>query len=263
VPEGDTIHDAAARLRRAFGSDPLARFEAPRLPEPHPQPGEEMTIAARGKHLLVAFAGGRTLHTHLGMDGWWRVERAPGRPVATVGPPGEGLQARLGTARATAVVGGTRTVELLDVAGLRRHPVLAALGPDLCDEEIDLDEIQRRLGGIDPSTPVGVVLLDQRPACGIGNVFRSEVLWAERVAPRTPLAALGPEERRGLYATAHRLLRANLGRPRRRTISTGLAVYERAGRRCTRCRATVRAERLGEQARTVWWCPTCQAARSA
>jgi endonuclease-8 len=258
VPEGDTIHDAAARLRAAFGDEPLERFEAPRLPDPHPQPGEELTIVARGKHLLVGFTGGRTLHTHLGMDGWWRVERSPSRPVPAVGPPGRGLQARLGTARATAVVGGTPTVELLDAAALRRHPVLSVLGPDLCDEEPDLDEIQRRLGGIDPSTPIGVVLLDQRPASGIGNVYRSEVLWAEGVAPRTPLAALGPDDRRRLYATAHRLLRANLGRPRRRTIPTGLAVYERAGRRCPRCRATVRAERLGELARTVWWCPDCQ-----
>jgi endonuclease-8 len=90
-------------------------------------------------------------------------------------------------------------------------------------------------------------------------VYRSEVLWAERIAPRARLASLDDDARRRVYETAHRLLRANIGDRPRRTISTGLAVYERGGRRCPRCRATIRHERLGEQARSVWWCPTCQA----
>lgn len=258
MPEGDTIHDAADRLRRTFGSDPLASFEAPGLQHPHPSPGDPMRITPRGKHLLIDFTDGLTLHTHLGMDGWWRVERSTGRPVRASGPPGRGVQARIATDRASAVVGGTRTVELLDPTGVRRHPVLATLGPDLCDEHIDLDEIAQRLNRLDPSAPVGVILLDQRPACGIGNVYRSEVLWAERVAPRAPLRHVDEDTRRRLYATAHRLMRANIGRPRRRTIASGLAVYERAGRACPRCRTTIRAERLGEHARTTWWCPECQ-----
>jgi endonuclease-8 len=217
-----------------------------------------MTVTSRGKHLLVGFESRLTLHTHLGMSGWWRLERSPGRPVPRTGRPGVDLQARLVTSHASAIVGGTRVVELLDAAALRRHPVLSALGPDLCDESPDLDETLRRLEMTDPATPIGVVLLDQRPACGVGNVYRSEVLWAERIAPRTLLGRLGLDDRRSLYATAHRLLRANLGRQPRRTVPSGLAVYERAGRRCLRCRASVRAERLGEHARTVWWCPSCQ-----
>jgi endonuclease-8 len=257
VPEGDTIHAAAERLRAAFGSDALASFDGPRVRGPHPEPGGSMRVTARGKHLLVRFDGGITLHTHLGMDGWWRVERSSGRAVPNGGPPGRGLLARISTDRASAIVGGAPTVELLTDADLRRHPVLQALGPDLCDESIDLDEIEDRLRRLDPETPIGVVLLDQRPACGIGNVYRAEVLWAERVAPRTPLGAVGSDARRGLYTTAHRLLRANIGR-RRRTIPSGFAAYERTGRACPRCRTPIRAERLGEQARTVWWCPTCQ-----
>jgi endonuclease VIII len=263
VPEGDTIHSVGARLRAAFGDDPLARFDAPRVRGPHPAPGEAMTVTARGKHLLIAFAGGLTLHTHLGMDGWWRVEREPGRPVPRTGPPGKGLQARVATARAAAIVGGTPTVEVLDAGGLRRHPVLRELGPDLCDEMPDLDETLRRLDAWDPASPIGVVLLDQRPACGIGNVYRSEVLWAEHLAPRTPLGDVDPETRRRLYETAHRLLRANIGDRPRRTIPSGLAVYERGGRPCPRCRTTIRFERLGEQARSVWWCPRCQPGASS
>jgi endonuclease-8 len=193
------------------------------------------------------------------MDGWWRLERTPGRSVPRTGPPGKGLLARVATASASAVVGGAPTVELLDAAALRRHPVLRELGPDLCDDTLDMEEVLRRLAGLDPATPVGVALLDQRAASGIGNVYRSEVLWAERIAPRARLASLDDDARRRVYETAHRLLRANIGDRPRRTISTGLAVYERGGRRCPRCRATIRHERLGEQARSVWWCPTCQA----
>jgi endonuclease VIII len=262
VPEGDTIHGAARQLRAAFGTDTLAAFEGPRVRGPQPVLGSPMEITARGKHLLVGFDGGVTLHTHLGMDGWWRVERAPGRAVPPGGPPGRGLLARLSTHRASAIVGGTPTVELLSDADLRRHPVLRKLGPDLCDEAVDLDEIESRLGLLDPDTPIGVVLLDQRPASGIGNVYRSEVLWAERVAPRVRLGDVGSDERRRLYTTAHRLLRANIGR-RRRTIPSGYAAYERTGRACPRCRTRIRAERLGEQARTVWWCARCQDAEAA
>jgi endonuclease-8 len=263
VPEGDTIHAAAAQLRAAFGHQPLTRFEAPRIRGQHPSPGERIEVIARGKHLLLGFDGGMTLHTHLGMDGWWRVERRPGRPVPSGGPPGAGVQARIATASASAVVGGTRTVELLDAGDLRRHPVLRELGPDLCDPAPDLDETLRRLERLDPATPIGVVLLDQRPACGIGNVYRSEVLWAGRVGPRTPLVEVDAGARRALYETAQRLLRANIGRHPRRTIAGGLAVYERGGRACPRCRTAIRSERLGEQARVVWWCPTCQPSRAA
>jgi endonuclease VIII len=263
VPEGDTIHDAAARLRAAFGDAPLARFEAPALPSPHPSPGEAMSIAARGKHLLIGFDR-LTLHTHLGMDGAWRIQRDP-RGAALVrrhGRPGRGPQVRVATETAAAVCADPATIELLDDVDVRRHPVLAALGPDLCDPSPDLDEVARRLGGLDPATPIGEVLLDQRPACGIGNVYRSEVLWAERVAPTTALGDLVDEARGRLYATAHRLLRANLGRWPRRTVDGGLAVYERTGRPCPRCRTSIRSTRLGERARTVWWCPSCQAGLS-
>ena len=263
MPEGDTIHGVAATLRAAFGGERLTAFEGPRVRGPRPEPGERFTVEARGKHLQLHFDGGATLHTHLGMDGWWRVERRPGRPVPTSGPPGFGAQARISTAGASAVVGDTRTVELLDAPGLRRHPVLRELGPDLCDQAPDLEETVRRLERLDPSTPIGVVLLDQRPACGIGNVYRSEVLWAERVAPRTTLGEVDAATRRGLYETAHRLLKANIGRYPRRTVPGGLAVYERGGRACPRCRASIVSERLGERARPVWWCPTCQVVRAS
>jgi endonuclease-8 len=80
------------------------------------------------------------------------------------------------------------------------------------------------------------------------------------VDPFAALADVDAETRRALYATAHALLRRNLEGFPRRTVPEGLAVYDRAGRRCRRCGDTIRARRSGEQARTTWWCPGCQTA---
>jgi endonuclease-8 len=260
MPEGDTIRIVARTIGDAIGGGSLTAFDAT-APGPPPALGETVDeVRARGKHLLIGFSGGLTLHTHLGMEGSWRVGDEV-VPVTRTGPPGRGVVAVLGTSRAVAICRGTRTVELLEAAALRRHPVLAALGPDLCDPEPDLEAIERRVAAAEATTPVAVALLDQRIAAGIGNVYRSEVLWAEAVDPAVPLGELAPGTARRLYATAHRLLRANLGGHRRRTVPEGLAVYERAGRRCRRCDGTVTARRIGEQARTVWWCPACQTAR--
>ena len=257
MPEGDTIHRAAASLRSSLGDGPVDAFDAPAVRGPRPSPGEPIeAIEARGKHLLMTFSGGTTLHTHLGMTGSWRV-RPPGSDAAASGRPG--TWARIGTPRGTAVCRSAPTVELLDAASLRRHPVLAALGPDLCLPEPDLDAIRRRVRSLlDPATPVGVALLDQRPASGVGNVYRSEVLWACRVDPFLPVADVQDRALEELYATASGQLRANLREWRRRTYRDGLAVYDRAGRPCPRCGTPIASCRLGEQARTTWWCPTCQ-----
>jgi endonuclease-8 len=253
VPEGDTIHRTAATLRAALGRGPLAAFSAPGIRGPYPQTGEAIDrIDAKGKHLLIRFEGGSTLHTHLRMEGSWRVLE-PG--AAVTGSP----VVVLATDRATAVCRKAPVVELLDDAALRRHPQLSTLGPDLCLPDVDLDEILRRVDALgDPDAPIAVALLDQRLAAGIGNVYRSEVLWACRVAPFTPLGRVGAQTRRALFVTASQQLRANLGPGPRRTVPEGLAVYDRSGRRCRRCGATIRSRRIGDRARTTWWCPGCQ-----
>lgn len=260
MPEGDTIHRAAARIREALGGDPLTAFEArtsglvPGV-EP-PRPGDAIgSVEARGKHLLIRFGTGATLHTHLGMLGAWRVLGGGPRPALP--------RARTGVAMATshagAVCRSAPVVELLDDASVRRHPVLRALGPDLCLVDVDLDAVIDRLASIDAATPVGEALLDQRIAAGIGNVYRAEVLWACRVDPWTAIGALDDGARRELYATASRLLQANLtNRGPRRTVAEGLAVYERAGRRCRRCGASIRVGSIGDPPRSAWWCPSCQ-----
>jgi endonuclease-8 len=256
MPEGDTIHRLASRLDAALGSGPLLAFRTMRpAPGPYPQPGVAIVgTQARGKHLLTRFADGPILHTHLRMRGGWRLaapaDRLPGRPSTR--------SVVVETAAVVAFGIDLPVVELLSERDLMRHPVLAALGPDLCLPDVDLAEVLVRLEVLDPATPVAVALLDQRVAAGIGNVYRSEVLWACRQDPFAPLAEVGPEARRRLYGAAHDLLRANLGPGPRRTVPGGLAVYERAGRACPRCGRRIAVERIGEQARATWWCPACQ-----
>jgi endonuclease-8 len=113
----------------------------------------------------------------------------------------------------------------------------------------------------DPAALVGEVLLDQRVACGVGNVYRSEVLFAEGVHPFLPIGTLDPATARRLIETSARLLRANLHHSARITTVDdpgGLAVYGRAGRPCVRCGRRIESRRLGDHSRGVFWCPTCQ-----
>jgi endonuclease-8 len=144
---------------------------------------------------------------------------------------------------------------------------VAHLGPDLCRADLteaDIDECLARMAACTgPADEIGAVLLDQRVACGVGNVYKSEVLFVCGVDPFRPVAEIDLDTRRCLVTTASRLLRANLGTASRTTVPGGLAVYGRSRQPCRRCGTTVRVRRQGEQARSTYWCPTCQPARTA
>lgn len=258
MPEGDTIHRVADRLRPALAGQRLERFEAPRAVGPRPRAGTEVAaVEARGKHLLIRFAGGITLHTHLRMTGTWHLYRSgqrwrlpPYLARAVVAVPGW-----------EAVCFKAPVVELYrePPAGLP-HP-LDHLGPDLCREDADLDEVLRRVAArADERTEIGPLLLDQQVAAGIGNVFKSEVLWACGVSPFALVADLDDDTRRRLVTTAARQLRANVRLPGSRTTvpGGGLAVYDRRGRPCRRCGTPIRSRKQGEDPRVTYWCPTCQ-----
>jgi endonuclease-8 len=256
VPEGDTITRSARNLHTVLAGHRLVRFEAPRLVGRPPRPGTTVqAVEARGKHLLVHFGDGRALHTHLRMTGTWHLYRGDEpwrRPHARASVV---LEVEDGT---VAVCFSAPTVELVDPQRTWRHTALGRLGPDLCRPDADLDEADQRLGRLDPATEVGVALLDQRVAAGIGNVYKSEVCFAVGVDPGRRLADLDDPNRRALFETAARLLQANLDTPRRTTVPGGLAVYGRAGAACRRCGTTIRRRRQGDQARSTYWCPTCQ-----
>ena len=262
VPEGDTIFRAAARLRAALVGKHVADFELRRDPGGRrgPERGVEITgVDAAGKHLLMHFADGSVLHTHMQMTGSWHVYR-----------PGERWRRPGYTARVvvrvddgtSAVCFSAPIVELRRGRDARDRPTRASrmlerIGPDLCAPEIDLPAVAARISTLDPATELAAVLLDQGVAAGIGNVFKSEVCWAERVSPFTAVGEVDDECRLRLYETARHQLRRNLTTGRRTTYGNGLAVYGRAGRRCPRCGDSVRSRR-DQAGRSTYWCPRCQ-----
>ena len=265
MPEGDTIHRAAARLRPAIGGRPLERFEAPRLAGPRPRRGERIEVVeAVGKHLLVRFSGGLTLETHMRMTGVWHVYRLGERWRR----PPHLMRCLIGVPDAQAVCFSAPVVRTYATArsGTVEDPV-AHLGPDLCRPESASEEVVRecvaRMDGLEVRTPIGEALLDQRVGNGIGNVYKSEVCWHERVDPFAPLSTVSSDERTRLISTAGRLLRFNLDHAQRRTVAEGLAVYGRRGRACRRCGTAIRSRTEGELARVTYWCPSCQPTRRA
>ena len=255
MPEGDSLFRAAARMRPALEGRTLVRFEAPTLRGERPRPGERIEgVEARGKHLLVHFAGGLSLRTHLRMAGSWHLYRIGERWRRPRGQLRVAIDADNGW---QAVCFAAPDVETYRRGAGEPRPV-AALGPDLCRPQVDLDAVLARLAAAPPETELAEALLDQRIAAGIGNVYKSEACFACAVDPFTPLRDVDEALRRRLWTVAHRLLRANLGGGPRVTHPGGVAVYGKPGRACPRCGVAIRVRRQGDQARQTFWCPGCQ-----
>lgn len=255
MPEGDTIHKLAARLRPALEGATLQRFEAPRLAGPlRPRPGMMIeSVGAHGKHLLIRFERDLVLEVHLGMVGTWQLAR----PGERLRKPAHLVRARIGVEGWDAIVFTAPTVRVFVDRG--QPSPISHLGPDLAVDDPDLDAAVARMRTIpDPEHTIAEVLLDQRVAAGVGNVFKSEVLWARSVDPFAPIGSIDEVARRALLETASAQIRANLGRGRRQTVPTGLAVYGRTRRPCLRCRTPILMRRHGEQNRSTYWCPRCQ-----
>lgn len=264
MPEGDTLHRTANRLRPALVGGVLQRFEAPRLLGDRPRVGITIaTVEAVGKHLLIGFDDGLTLRTHLGMPGsWhlyptgarWRKPRHLVRALVAV----EGWEAVCFSAPQVQTYRPDRPGGPL---GTGIDPV-GHLGPDLCTEAPDLAAAVARFDThADPSTTVAEVLLDQRVAAGIGNVYKSELLHRWRVDPFVAVGAVPESVRWALMESANRLLLRNLTTTRRTTVAGpegSVAAYGRARRPCPRCGTPIRMRRHGIQNRSTYWCPRCQ-----
>jgi endonuclease-8 len=199
---------------------------------------------------LVAFDASVPLRRRPALGERWRAH-----PAA--------MRVAISTADVRAVCFAAPVVEVLTAAEVERHPRLSALGPDLTGPEPDLAAATARIGRL-ADAQIGAALLDQRVAAGIGNIYKSELLFACRVDPFAPVAALAPDTLAGLLSTAAALLRANAQRPgpRSTTPRGRLAIYGRAGLPCPRCDERIASARQGEQARVTYWCPRCQPATS-
>ncbi|MER5737682.1 DNA-formamidopyrimidine glycosylase family protein [Streptomyces sp. NPDC002262] len=257
MPEGDTVWQVARRLHAALAGRVLTRADlrVPRFATADLTGRAVLDVTPRGKHLLTRIDGGLTLHSHLRMDGAWKVYAAGERPR---GGPEHQIRAVLGNEEHTAYGYRLPVLELLRTAEEAR--VVGHLGPDLLGPDWDPEEAARRLLS-DPARPLGEALLDQRNLAGVGNIYKSELAFLAAVSPWLPVGELAPDVPPRLVATAHRLLEANKDRPDRRTTTvrrpgTPLHVYGREGRPCLRCGAAVRKAELGE--RVTYWCPGCQ-----
>jgi endonuclease-8 len=260
MAEGDTIARIATVLGGALlGHGIVAARARPGGPQLERLVGAQVTaVEARGKHLLIGFDNGLTLHTHLGLHGsWHRYRRGePWRRSATR------AAAVLELPDVVAACFDAPTVELLKTRALPLHPLLRRLGPDASTTDFDLDAALTRLRApANAVRQVGDTLLDQRIVAGLGNVYRSELCFIERTDPRTPVGQLDEATLRRLLAHGHRLLRANGGGGRRITAAPGsggaLYVYGRSGRPCRRCGTPITGGSAAE-GRRLFWCPRCQ-----
>jgi endonuclease-8 len=273
MPEGDTLARIAAGLRPVLIGQTVTAARA-RLPGPNVERviGRTGTdVLSMGKNLLIRLDNGLELRTHLRMNGTWHRyrpgehwRRAPARAVLVLEVPG-----------AVAVCFDAPVVELFETRAEALHPTLGRLGPDLLDPAFDAREALRRLREPQRAAmEIGPALLDQRALAGIGNVYKSEVLFIEGVSPFARVADLDDATLARLIERARNLLVANVRRAPgpervttrdpsgRRALAPGaLWVYRRASRPCRRCGTLIRAAQQGNDLpRTTYWCPACQPA---
>ncbi|MFL5905111.1 MAG: Fpg/Nei family DNA glycosylase [Solirubrobacteraceae bacterium] len=255
MPEGDTIHYAANRIRPV-----LAGHVPDALETPHPRFGRDRwperladravtSVDAHGKHLFLRFDGGLTIHSHLRMTGSWRVLDS------TLAPSRAAWLVIRRDGRQVIQVNGP-VLELMTESRTRFDRRLGGLGPDVLAETFDRERFLRRLREDDPTRGIGDALLDQRIVAGIGNMWKAEGCWGAGVDPWRPLREVSDAE---AVATIEAV------RPRMRESAehgpgrhAGHGVYNRAGRPCPRCGARVRARGQGDDNRTTFWCPACQ-----
>jgi endonuclease VIII len=265
MPEGDTVFKLARYLLPELAGERVAHGQARLIPSRQAVTLDGRvisTVYARGKHLFIAFDDGWTLRSHLGMRGSWH-GYAPGEPWRR---PRRRADVVVDIGRRLFACFNPLQVEWLREGGVRHRRLDVVLGPDLLAEPLDPVVMVQRLRQLaDGGAPVVDVLLDQRIACGIGNVYKSEVLFLHGVYPRTPVRDCDDDLFAALYLEAARLLARNTrGGPRVTRWSNDdagrLWVYGRTGRPCHRCDTGVVSAALGRGLRSTFWCPVCQPA---
>ena len=256
MPEGDTVHRAARRLKAALVGREVVEIETPQSRHRHDRWPEKLqgkgvrAVDAHGKHLFVRFEGSLTVHSHLRLGGSWRVYR---RGEAWRRSPRRAWLV-IRTLDHEAVQFDGPVLELVSEGRTRFDRRLAALGPDLLADDFDPRRVLVRLRGDDPTRGVGDALLDQRNVAGIGNAWKAEVCFSAGLDPWRRLAEVSDDEILNVLAIARERMRESVehgGKLEGR-------VYRRAGLPCPRCGARIRGRGQGDENRTTYWCPSCQ-----
>jgi endonuclease VIII len=257
MPEGDTIRSAANRIGAA-----LIGAEIESIETPHPRHGKDAwpdklagrkvrAVDAHGKHLMMRFEGGLTLHSHLRMNGAWGVYP-------------RGRRWHRGAHRAWLVIRTAEhdvvqfdgpVLELMTDGRSRFDQRLARLGPDLLADEFDDAAFLRRLREDDQTRGLGDALLDQRNVAGIGNIWKTEGCFAARIDPWRKLRDVNDDEALSVIRALRPLMQQSVvsGFPE------NVQIYKRHGTPCPRCQTTISARGQGDDNRTTYWCPGCQA----
>lgn len=275
MPEGDTIFRAARTLQRALAGLTITRFgtqlsQLAIVDRRAPIAGRTIdAVTARGKHLLMELSGDLVLRTHMRMHGSWHVYkpgerwRAPRREARIV----------LTTSAWVAIAFAVNDAEFVTRDALEHHARVAALGPDLLDDQVDLAEARRRIRAA-PARHVAEAILRQQSVAGLGNVFKSELLFLCKVPPFAPVESVTDAQLDCLLERGRALIRLNVDEhaivaaTRAGRVTTGrldprekLWVYGRAGRPCLQCGTAIQTASETEGRRT-YWCPACQAPRA-
>ncbi|MHC9293967.1 Fpg/Nei family DNA glycosylase [Mycobacterium sp. LTG2003] len=264
MPEGHTLHRLARLHQRRFGrapvvvSSPQGRFtDGAAAVNGHVL----KRATAWGKHLFHHYDGGRVVHIHLGLYGTFTEA-----PVPLPAPVGQVRMRMVGAEYGTDLRGPT-VCEL--IAEPEIVDVVAKLGPDPLRPDADPALACKRI--TKSRRPIGALLMDQAVIAGVGNVYRSELLFRHRLDPHLPGTRLDQAEFDAMWTDLVELMKVGVrrgkivvvrpehdhGAPSYRTGRPRTYVYRRAGEPCRVCATPVRTAEL--EGRNLFWCPTCQA----
>jgi endonuclease-8 len=263
MPEGDTIYRTAASLRPALEGRTIDDVQLrDRQFEPDRVAGATVaSVEARGKHLLMHLAHGGAIHSHMGMTGSWHVYRRG----ETWLKPSHYAALVLVVEELDVICFSPKLLELLSADQLRHHVHLRRLGPDLLAAEFDVPDAVARFRARD-ELPLGEAVMNQTIVCGIGNVYKSDLLFLLGFDPFAPVGKFSDDELAALIDRARRLMQRNLSGAPRQTRFRGdgrrLWAYGRSGDACYKCGAMIQLRRQGDAGRTTCWCPQCQPPRS-
>jgi endonuclease-8 len=253
VPEGDTIHRAARRMHAALVGHEMQLADAPNPRSPIHNRAAELqgrtleSVEARGKHLIAHFSGDAVLHSHLGMNGRWFIA-ADGR--LPYGKP----WLRLASGRGIASQTGGKILRIVTESKLRNDPALRRLGPDPLRPGFDLEVTAQRLRSGAAMREIGDALLDQELIAGLGNVIRVEGLFRARVSPWRKVSDMTDDELLAVVDENKKVMDISMAKGRR-----PVAIYKAHRKGCPNCGGEVLSRGQGDDNRTAFWCPRCQA----
>ncbi len=283
MPEGDTIYRSARGLQKALGGKVVTAFETGlaklvSVNDDAPLVGRTVEkVEARGKWCLIFFSGDLILVTHMLMSGAWHIYRIGERWWQ----PKNRMRVAITCGVYQAVAFNVAIAEFHTARSLERDSQVRGLGPDVLADEFSVEagvQALRQRAASHPTDEIAVVLLNQRVLSGLGNVYKSEVAFAAGVNPFRQMSSITEGEMIAMVEASHKYMRANVldgagdgvvtytgGRRTTHSMdaSDRLWVYGRRGRECRRCGASILMRKQGEQARSTYWCPSCQPWREA